>query len=63
MQGNSAHDQLEYPLEEYRYWQFAERYGWTPSVVDQQSVYFLDWILAIGNLKNEIEREQNENQS
>ena len=58
MQGNSPHADLDYPIEEYRFWQFADRYGWLPSQVQNESAYYLDWILAIGSLKNEVESEQ-----
>jgi hypothetical protein len=58
MQGNEPHVDLDYPIDEYRYWQLADRYGWTPKQVDEQPAYLLDWILAIGSLKNEIESEQ-----
>jgi len=60
LQGNTPHEDLEYPVAEFRYWQYADRYGWTPSQVDSESAYFMDWILAIGNVKLEIEREQAE---
>lgn len=63
MQGNTPSDDLDYPVDEYRYWQLADRYGWTPSQVDAESAYYLDWILAIGNVKNEIESERNSNGS
>ena len=63
MQGNTPNPDLDYPEDEFLYWQFAERYGWTPHQVDAQPVYYLDWILAIGNLKLEIEQEQANNGS
>lgn len=31
------------------YYQCAKEFGWTPEQVDEQPVYFLDWILAIHN--------------
>lgn len=57
MQGNTVNPDLEYPVEEYNYWLFADRYGWLPSQVDKEPAYLMEWILAIGNLKLEVERE------
>jgi hypothetical protein len=58
LEGNTPHEAFDYPEAEFRYWQFADRYGWLPNQVDEQPVYFMDWILAIGNLKTEIQNEQ-----
>jgi hypothetical protein len=63
MQGNTPSDDLDYPVDEFKYWQLADRYGWTPSQVDNESAYLIDWILAIGSVKIEIEREQSESGS
>jgi len=32
----------------------AERFGWPPTVVDEQPVVLLDWLLAIGEVVDEV---------
>ena len=32
----------------------AERFGWPPSVVDEHSAVLLDWLLAIGEVVDEV---------
>jgi hypothetical protein len=41
-------DQL--PDEEFRYWLFADAFGWTPNQVDNTSAKTADWMLAIHGL-------------
>lgn len=36
------------------YYTFARDFGWTPTEVDEQPVYLLDWLLAINNVMNEV---------
>jgi hypothetical protein len=37
---------------------FADRFGWTPSQVDNESAVTLDWMLAIANIVEEAKAEQ-----
>jgi hypothetical protein len=36
----------------------AERFGWTPTQVDEQPAATLDWLIAIGNLVDEVKKNQ-----
>lgn len=43
-----------------RYWQFADRYGWPPTVVDDQPWLVMDRLMEITLLVEEVRREQAE---
>ena len=58
MQGNERHPDFDYPDDEYRYFAFADRFGWTPNQVDEQPGYLLDWMLAIAALNEEVKAEK-----
>lgn len=36
-----------YPDAEFAYYTFAKEFGWTPTEVDEQPAYLLDWLLLI----------------
>jgi hypothetical protein len=48
---------LTYPEVEWHYFLLAERFGWTPSQVDEQPAALLDWLIAIGNIVDEVKSE------
>lgn len=53
--GNTPPDgEFDFPADEYRYFYFAERFGWTPDEVDRQPAVLLDWLQAIGGVVDEI---------
>jgi hypothetical protein len=56
--GNERGEDLSYPDEQYRYFLLAERFGWTPTQVDNEPAVTLDWLLAIGNIVDEVKAEQ-----
>jgi hypothetical protein len=58
--GNELPEDRPVPSSEFYYFQLAERFGWTPAQVDEQPGYLLDWLLAIGSLKDEITAERKE---
>jgi hypothetical protein len=47
-------DGFSIPAEEYRYFICADRFGWTPEQVDEQSAVKLDWILRIAGVVDEV---------
>lgn len=58
MQGGQAHRDFDYPDAEWLYFILAERFGWTPTQVDEQPAATLDWIIAIGNIVDEVKKNQ-----
>jgi hypothetical protein len=56
--GNERSENHDYPDKQYRYFLLAERFGWTPSQVDNEPAVMLDWLLAIGNVVDEVKSEQ-----
>jgi hypothetical protein len=56
--GNERSENHDYPDNQYRYFLLAERFGWTPSQVDNEPAVMLDWLLAIGNVVDEVKSEQ-----
>lgn len=49
IEGRERHEDFTYPDDEYVYYIAAERFGWTPTQVDEQPARIFDWIIAIGN--------------
>jgi hypothetical protein len=58
LQGNSRHDSFTYPDEEWGYYLMADRFGWTPSQVDELPAYLHDWLLVIGKTVDEVKAEK-----
>jgi hypothetical protein len=54
LNGHERRPELDYPDREFRYFMLAERFGWTPTVVDEQPAVLLDWLLAIGQVVDEV---------
>ena len=40
------------------YYLAADKFGWTPSQVDEQPAVLLDWILSIAGVINEVQNEK-----
>lgn len=36
----------------------AERFGWPPTVVDEQPAALLDWLLSIGQIVDEVKADE-----
>ena len=47
MEGGIRHEEMDYPDEEWYYFQMADRFGWTPDQVDNLPTKTADWLLAI----------------
>ena len=45
---------FDFPGREYRYFYFAERFGWTPAEIDEQPAQLLDWLQAIGDVVDQV---------
>jgi hypothetical protein len=60
MLGRELPDGFEVPQREFYYFQLADRFGWTPTQIDEQPGALLDWLLAIGQVKAEVVAEQKE---
>jgi hypothetical protein len=60
MRGGERHADFTYPDTEYFYWVCAERFGWTPSQVDEQPAYLLDSVLRIATINDEVQSEKME---
>jgi hypothetical protein len=51
---------MDYPDEAWYYYQFADRFGWTPDQVDNLPAVHSDWLLAISNAVEEVKAERAE---
>ena len=60
LQGGHRNDEFEYPDEQWVYYKFADRFGWTPEQVDNLPAATADWLLAIGATIDDIKAEQME---
>jgi len=59
LEGGERNAQLTYPDDEWFYFLCADRFGWTPTVVDEQPAGIIDWILSISTIVKEIENDSN----
>ncbi len=57
LKGNQRSDEFDYPDAEWRYFYFAERFGWTPAQVDDQPAVLLDWLQGIGGIVDQVKSE------
>lgn len=55
--GNERHPDFEYPDEAFKYFLLAERFGWTPSQVDEQPAGLVDLLVGIGDVVDEVRAE------
>jgi hypothetical protein len=60
LRGNERNDELDNPDREYKYFLFADRFGWTPLQVDEQPAELLDWLIAIAGVVEEVKAEKME---
>jgi len=60
MQGGQIHDDFDYPEIEWQYFLLAERFGWTPTQVDEQPAFLVDWLIAIGNTVDEVKNQKSQ---
>jgi len=49
---------LDYPDDEYYYFQMADRFGWTPEQVDNLPAKQADWLLSIASTVDQIKAER-----
>jgi hypothetical protein len=63
LRGNERSEDLTYPDREYKYFLFADRFGWTPLEVDEQPAELLDWLIAISGVVEEVKAERMESKS
>lgn len=59
MEGGQRHEELSYPDEQIAYFIAADRFGWTPTEVDEQPAYLMDWIMAISDVYEEVRNKVN----
>jgi len=60
LQGFQRSSDLDYPDEEWFYFKFADRFGWTPEQVDNLPAGRSDWLLAIADTVEQVKIEQME---
>jgi hypothetical protein len=58
MQGGERHEAFTYPDEQWTYYVFADKFGWTPDQVDNLSAPMADWLLSITALAEEVRAER-----
>jgi hypothetical protein len=58
MQGNQAHEDFDYPVVEWQYYLLAKKFGWTPTQVDEQPAYLVDWLMAIAATDDAVSAER-----
>jgi len=63
LEGNEKRYELTHPDEEWFYFLCADRFGWTPSVVDEQPAYLMDWLLSIAVLTEQVKSDKYESNS
>jgi hypothetical protein len=47
LQGGERHEAFTYPDEQWTYYAFADKFGWTPDQVDNSPASTADWLLSI----------------
>jgi len=58
--GGQRHEDFVYPDEQFYYFQFASRFGWTPDQVDDLPAAMAEWLLAIGSVVDRVQAERSE---
>lgn len=56
--GGQRHEDFIYPDEQFYYFQFANRFGWTPDQVDDLPAATAEWLLAIGSVVDRVQAER-----
>jgi len=54
LEGGQRRPDLEYPDDEWYYYQMADRFGWTPEQVDNLPAKQAEWLLAIAATVEQI---------
>tara|TARA_R110000868_G_scaffold374945_1_gene639403 strand:- start:3472 stop:3657 length:186 start_codon:yes stop_codon:yes gene_type:complete len=58
LEGGERHEAFDYPDEHWYYFQMADRFGWTPEVVDNLPAGTADWIMAIARTIDEVKADR-----
>jgi hypothetical protein len=58
LEGGHRHDDFEYPDQQWFYFTMADRFGWTPSQVDELPANLADWLVAIAATVEEVKAER-----
>lgn len=56
--GGQRHEDFIYPDEQFYYFQFAHRFGWTPDQVDNLPAGTADWLVSIAGVVESIKAEK-----
>jgi hypothetical protein len=54
LEGGERRPDLDYPDEQWFYFQMADRFGWTPQQVDELPAEIADWLIAIASTIDKI---------
>jgi hypothetical protein len=54
LEGGERREDLDYPDEQWLYFQMADRFGWTPEQVDELPPATADWLIAIASTIEKI---------
>jgi hypothetical protein len=58
LEGGSREKSLEYPDQEWYYFQMADRFGWTPQQVDELPAATADWLIAIAGTVEKLQADR-----
>jgi hypothetical protein len=58
LEGGERRGDLEYPDEEWLYFQMADRFGWTPDQVDNLPAGTADYLLAIAATVEQVKADR-----
>jgi hypothetical protein len=54
LEGGERRADLDYPDEQWFYFQMADRFGWTPQQVDELPAETAEWLIAIASTIEKI---------
>jgi hypothetical protein len=58
LEGGERREDLEYPDDEWMYFQMADRFGWTPDQVDNLPASTADYLLAIAATVEQVKADR-----
>jgi len=61
LQGFQRNPDFDYPDEEWFYFRFADKFGWTPDQVDDLPAIRAEWLIAIADTIEQVKIEKMEN--
>jgi hypothetical protein len=61
LEGGERREDLEYPDDEWMYFQMADRFGWTPDQVDNLPASTADYLLAIAATVEQVKADRYNN--